>query len=569
VPEDRSHAEAFAVEGSNDVRLGDDDRPVLYRAARVHVPEGASPADAMLIHHGRITAVGRHEALVAAVGAETMRVDLRPYAVLPGMIDAHCHIAQLGYLAAAADVGPDVTTDISGIQQILSDGTPDSTGWIVGRGYVDYALRERRSPTRDDLDQAVGDVPCVIYHASLHECVLSTAALRELGIDDGHDDPLGGRYGRDSTGRLDGRAIEAPMFALFAAAISERLTRGGSDVAASATAHLASFGITSCVDANTTPDELRALADAARSGDLAVRVGTLCRYDDLESTLASAPLEGIPDDVLRIVGAKVFADGGMTNRTAAVEPAYERPAGEAGLLLMDETTIAQVVRKCAEHGIGVGVHAQGERAIAAAIAAFASTPGTGAALHRIEHGGAFSPELREAAAGKSITVVSQPGFLSVLGDGFIEAFGPRRATYLYPFRSLLEKGVDVAFSSDAPVITASPWVGARDAQLRTTSSGSLMNDGEALTAVETLDRYTSAGARSGAPASDVGTLAVGRRADFVVMEDPLLEPAATWTERAIMATVVANKVRFHRPSIQQGLRSALQGSPADRSHGPC
>lgn len=327
----------------------------------------------MLVRGDRIQALGRYEELDAATGPATVHVDVRPFTILPGLIDAHCHISQLGYLAAATDVGPNVASDIVGIQQLLARARPDPTGWIVGRHYVDYALRERRPPTRHDLDRAVGDIPCVIFHTSLHECVVNTAALRELGIADDQIDPAGGTYGRDSSGRLDGRLIEGPMFALFADAISASLARAGRDLVAAATGHLASLGITSCVDANTTADELAALADAARSGVVAVRVGSLCRYADLDTVTAPDALAGVPADVLAIVGAKVFADGGMTNRTAAVEPPYERPAGQTGLLLLTADAIRGAARRCQERGLGLGVHAQGERAIGAAIDAFSET----------------------------------------------------------------------------------------------------------------------------------------------------------------------------------------------------
>lgn len=531
----------ITVEGSNAP-----DRSVLYRAARIHGPDGAPPADAMLVRGERIQEVGSYEALDAAAGSETTRVDYRPYAILPGMIDAHCHIAQLGYLAAATDIGPDIASDIPGIQQLLARARPDATGWIVGRRYVDYALRERRSPTRHDLDRAVGDVPCVIFHTSLHECVVNTAALCKLGIAEDQGDPPGGKYGRDSSGRLDGRMIEGPMFALFAAAISAALARAGRDLVATATGHLAALGITSCVDANTTADELATLADAARSGDLAVRVGSLCRYADLETVTGPGALEGVSPEVLTVVGAKVFADGGMTNRTAAVAPPYERPAGEAGLLLLDGAAITVAVRRCQELGLGLGVHAQGERAIGAAIKAFEVAGRRKGFLQRIEHGGAFSPPLQRAAAEVGITVVSQPGFLSAFGDGFIEAFGMRRAAYLYPFRSLRDHGIKLAFSSDAPVITASPWVGMRDAQLRLTRAGVILGDGQQLTPSEAIDAYTSVAALTGVPAADAGVLAAGHPADFVVVEDPLGESHAPRHEAPVIATFVGNRARYLR-----------------------
>jgi predicted amidohydrolase YtcJ len=498
----------------------------------------------MLVRGARIASVGQYVALDAEVGAETMRVDYRPYEIRPGMIDAHCHIAQLGYLAAATDVGPAVTREIAGIQQQLAGANTDPAGWIVGRGYVGYTLRERRSPTRDDLDQAVRDVPCVIYHASLHECVLNSVGLRELGLGDDREDPPGGRYGRDPDGRLDGRLIEAPMFALFASAISARLAQGGGDLVATATDHLASLGITSCVDANTTADELAALADAVRSGRLSVRVGSLCRFGDLELLGGAQALRGVPSERLSIVGAKVFADGGMTNRTAAVDPPYERPTGEAGLLLLDAIQVAGAARRCQELGLGLAVHAQGERAIEAAIDGFRDAGGGDRILRRIEHGGAFTPALQRAAAGLGITVVSQPGFLSAFGDGFLEAFGARRAAYLYPFRSLLEHDIPVAFSSDAPVITASPWIGIRDAQLRRSSTGTVIGDGQQLAANEAIAAYTATAARSGATAEGVGVLAPGHPADFVVVDEILADAQNRARDVTVRATFMAHTARY-------------------------
>src|SRR5499425_3026441 len=178
---------------------------------------GAGPARSMLIRDDRIAAVGSDEQVhaVAAPGARIVR--LEGAAVIPGLIDAHCHLCNVGYLASGADCSQPAAPDIPAILARLRDAatrTPEGS-WVTGSGYVEYKLREGRHPTRADLDEAVPDRPAVLYHTSLHACVLNTAALREAGFEDGQPDPPGGVLGRDSQGRLDGVVFEGPMFALF------------------------------------------------------------------------------------------------------------------------------------------------------------------------------------------------------------------------------------------------------------------------------------------------------------------------------------------------------------------
>ena len=170
----------------------------------------AGPADGMLIRDGRIAAIGQAEAVrAAASGAEVVR--LGGATVVPGLIDAHCHVADVGYLAAAADCSQPSAPDIATIRARLreaADRTPAGS-WVTGSGYAEYKLREGRHPTRADLDQAVPGRPAVLYHTSLHACVLNTAALREARIADRQPDPPGGAFGRDPQGRLDQSAGRA------------------------------------------------------------------------------------------------------------------------------------------------------------------------------------------------------------------------------------------------------------------------------------------------------------------------------------------------------------------------
>ena len=178
----------------------------------------AGRAESMLVRDGRITAIGPAAAVRAAAepGAAVVRLD--GATVIPGLIDAHCHVMNIGYLAAGADCSQPAAPDIAAVQARLreaADRTPAGS-WVTGSGYVEYKLAEHRHPTRADLDAAVPDRPAVVYHTSLHACVLNSAALREAGFADGQPDPPDGVLGRDGQGRLTGVLFEGPMFRVFA-----------------------------------------------------------------------------------------------------------------------------------------------------------------------------------------------------------------------------------------------------------------------------------------------------------------------------------------------------------------
>jgi hypothetical protein len=148
-------------------------------------PEDAAPAEAMFIRDGRIAAVGSMAHVrAAAPGAEVVRCG--GATIIPGLIDAHCHVTDLGYLAAAADCSALAAPDIATVQAQLraAAGRAPEGSWVTGGGYTEYQLLENRHPTRDELDQAVPDRPAVLYHTSLHAAVLNSAALRESQLAD-------------------------------------------------------------------------------------------------------------------------------------------------------------------------------------------------------------------------------------------------------------------------------------------------------------------------------------------------------------------------------------------------
>jgi predicted amidohydrolase YtcJ len=522
-------------------------------------------AGSMLVRDGRIAAIGSADAVRAAAGPAAAVVRLDGATVVPGLIDAHCHVMNVGYLAAGADCSQPAAPDIAAVQARLREaaaGTPPGS-WVTGSGYVEYKLAERRHPTRADLDAAVPDRPAVVYHTSLHACVLNSAALAEAGFADGQPDPPDGAFGRDGQGRLTGVLLEGPMFRVFAGRLRDDLARmdaaGRARMVRRAGQRLAALGITAAADADMRCPTLAAYAAADDTGVLHQRIYGLTVHDEIDE-LARSGLQGRRSGRLAAQAVKIWADGGMSSRTAAICGTYPVPPYGSGIMYFEPAELTAMVRDFAARGLQVAVHAQGDRAIGIVLDAYAAIlAGTrgNPRRHRIEHGGAMYPALAARAAQLQIPVVSQPGFLSGLGDGFAEAFGDQ-ADQLYAFRSWQRAGITVAGSSDAPVITPEPLTGIRDAILRRTAAGRVIGPGERLAASDALALYTTGGAYAMHRETEIGSLEPGKLADFTVLDrNPLRTDPEQITDIQVLATVVDGT-----PTYQAGPVTFPDGWPA-------
>jgi predicted amidohydrolase YtcJ len=517
----------------------------------------ASRAESMLVRDGRIAAIGPAEAVRAAAASGAAVFRLEGATVIPGLIDAHCHVMNVGYLAAGADCSQPAAPDIAAIQARLREAADRASpgSWVTGSGYVEYKLAEHRHPTRGDLDAAVPDRPAVVYHTSLHACVLNSAALREAGLADGQPDPRDGALGRDSQGRLTGVLFEGPMFRVFADRLRHDLAHMGAAARARvvrrAGQRLAALGITAACDADMRCQTFASYAEADDAGVLSQRIYGLTVHDEVDELVRSG-LRGRRSGRLAAQAVKIWADGGMSSRTAAIHGTYPVPPFGSGILCFEPAELTTMVGDFAARGFQVCIHAQGDRAIEIVLDAYAHTL-AGAPenprRHRIEHGGAMYPALTARAARLRIPVVSQPGFLSGLGDGFAEAFGAQ-ADQLYAFRSWRQAGITVAGSSDAPVITPDPLTGIRDAMMRRTAAGQVIGPDERLTARDALALYTAGGAYAMHRETEIGSLEPGKLADFTVLDrNPLtIDPEQT-TSIQVLATVVDGTPTYQSGSI--------------------
>jgi hypothetical protein len=518
----------------------------------VTMAAGTAPARSMLVRDDRIAAVGPAERVHAAAAPDARLVRLEGAAVVPGLIDAHCHLCNVGYLASGADCSQPAAPDIPAIVARLRDAasrTPAGS-WVTGSGYVEYKLREGRHPTRADLDAAVPGRPAILFHTSLHACVLNTLALREAGFDDRQPDPPGGHFGRDGEGRLNGVVHEGPTFSLLWGGLQRDMQRMSAaqraDLVARAARHFAALGITGACDADTRRDSLTAYAEADERGVLGVRIAGLVVHDEADWLLGSG-LRGRRSPMLAADSVKIWADGGMSSRTAAIHGSYPVPPYGSGIMYFRPDELTTMVREFDTRGLQVCIHAQGDRAIETTLDAYAAVldARTGnPRRHRIEHGGSMFAPLAARAAALGIVVAAQPGMLSILGDGFAEAL-PERSDELYAYASWRHAGVRVAGSSDAPVITADPLVGIRDAVLRRTSGGRVLGPGERLAVRDALALYTTEAAFAMHREHDTGSLEPGKLADFVILDrNPLDTEPEQITDIRVLATVAGGQPTF-------------------------
>lgn len=499
---------------------------LLFSNGTIHSMDPANPApEAVLVSdNGRIVAVGPVADLDAP---DVRRVDLGGRTLLPGFNDAHVHVWKLGLLLTVqVDARSAVAPDIGTIVQRFRDravGLPAGT-WITGRGYNETSLPERRHLTRADLDAASSDHPIALTRTCGHMIVANSAALAAAGITRNMPNPPGGVIVRDEHGEPTGLLQETAMGLLNRAMPATDDATMATGIRA-AMRHQLALGITSATDPLLTPAILEVYRQLERDGALAVRINGLpIRRPDGGTETLPLP-ERFVSDTLRVDCVKFFADGGLSGATAAISEPY-KVTGDCGVLRFDTDDLFELAWEAHEAGFRIGTHAIGDVALDQVIGVYealhARKPNTGL-RHRIEHLGLPSADHLRRAAAMDVIAVPQTIFISALGGAFRrylpDAFIPR----CYPVRAMLDAGLTVALSSDAPVVADdNPLPGMKAAIDRRDPSGEPLAPEQGIRAHEALYAYTMGGAIASGDADNRGSLTPGKWADMVVLSgDPL------------------------------------------------
>ncbi|HEY2238729.1 MAG TPA: amidohydrolase family protein, partial [Streptosporangiaceae bacterium] len=257
---------------------------------------------------------------------------------------------------------------------------------------------------------------------------------------------------------------------------------------------------------------------------------------------------GLGDDWLRIGAMKIFTDGSLIGRTAALSDDFAGTPGDRGYLQADGEQLTATIIAAHRSGWQVAAHAIGDRAIDLALDAYAEAqrryprPDT---RHRIEHFAIVRPDQVARAAELGVVPVPQGHFATELGDGFLAAIGPDRAPWLYRQRTLLDAGLTLTGSSDRPVAAGAPLLGVHDMVNRRTGSGAPFNAGEAITVEEALRAYTWGSAYASHAERRRGTITPGYLADLTVLaEDPTAVSPDRIAGISVLATLVDGVAGF-------------------------
>ncbi len=517
---------------------------ILVNGAMHTVDDGNPTATAVAIRDGRFVAVGNDDEIRALAGSATRVEDLGGAAVVPGLIDAHNHLAATGRMLREIQLYdtralPEIVERVAARVRETPPGQ-----WVVGRGWDESLLVEGRHPTRHDLDIVSPDHPVVI-HRVWNKLVGNSAALRAAGIDRETPDPpadvlYSGSFERDEGGEPTGlfrdRAKDLITGHIPEPTEEDRVA----GIAAACRAYNA-VGLTGVAEPGLYPEEIRAFDRAKREGKLTVRTDMLLAAwgfgapeteDGLQERFENLGVGGgLGDDLLRLEGIKLMIDGGMSDRTARMFDPYQDEANNRGTWVVEPKRLVRLIRWVHDLGWPMDIHTCGDEAQETVVQAFAQSQRENPKpwlRHRVHHAYFPTQSSLDAMAGAGISAVVSSPFLTNLGEGFVNSVGPERASRAMPMRTYLDAGVPLAGSSDSYITDFNPWVGIHAAVNRTTATGrDLGKAEEAVTPEEALRSYTLGGAYVTGREDRQGSISPSKLADLVVLDrDPLaISPA--------------------------------------------
>ncbi|MEU6430594.1 amidohydrolase [Microbispora sp. NPDC046973] len=495
-------------------------------------------------------------------------VDLGGAPVVPGFNDAHHHLSMRGQRLRELDLRDGQVRTLGELYAKVAEraaGLPQDA-WVKGAGYDQNKLGGAH-PSREALDRAAGGRPVWLQHVSGHMGVANTAAFARMGFERVEDVPdvPGGTVGRDAGGRPDGLLAEQAQGLADAVLrpvpfedFVEGIALAGRVAAGEGLTSFTEPGIGRGLAGNGAWD-LAAFQEAVRRGVLPQRATLMPGSPNLHDIgddwfgLDLGFRTGIGDERLRIGPVKLFSDGSLIGRTAAMCCDYEGEPGNRGLLQEDAEALRAFILRAHASGWQIATHAIGDHAIDVVLDAYEEAQARHPrpdARHRVEHCAVTSDAQVARIARLGVIPVPQGRFVSELGDGMLAALGPERALGCYRQRSFLEAGIVVPGSSDCPVADGAPLLGIHDLVNRRTASGVPFTPAESLTAEQALRAYTIGSAYAAGEERHKGTLSRGKLADFVVLGDDLFAVAPERIKDvAVLATVVGGVFAFDEAGL--------------------
>jgi predicted amidohydrolase YtcJ len=478
------------------------------------------------------------------------RLDGKGRVLIPGMIDAHVHVMDIGFGALTLDLSE--TTSLEDALAKIKAFAQDNPGrpWILGRGWNQEKWGLGRFPTAAELDAVVADRPVWLERADNHANWGNTLAITTAGVTAKTPDPSGGKIIRDAKGAPAGVFVDNAK-ALVGKVVPPPRPEDRDLAFAKAQDVLLAKGVTAVADMGTSMADWGAFRRAGDSGRLQVRIMAYANsFETLELVAGPEPTGWLYDDRLRMGGIKLFLDGALGSRGAVLKAPYHDDAGAKGLPLLTPAQLRNLMSRASMDNFQSAVHAIGDAANAEVLAAIEelSESYKGDRRWRIEHAQIVDP-VDLPRLGKHGVIASMQPLHQTSDRLMAEArLGPDRLGGAYPWRSVMTVGGRLAFGSDAPVEPADPFAGIAAAISRTDASGEPFGGWfpqETVSRETALAGFTSDAAFAGFAEGRFGRLVPGERADFLLVDrDPLLaSPDEIRSTQVIQVWIGGVKVR--------------------------
>ncbi len=501
-------------------------------------------AEAIAIKKDRILKVGTNEEISRWIGKNTKVIQLKRRTILPGFIDTHAHVTDFGRFLTWIEL-----KDVRSIEEMQkrvkkrAQETPEGN-WILGHGWDQTNFVEKRYPNLRDLDEVSLDHPAILYHLSGRMCVVNRKALALAGVTKETSAPLGGTIEKDTkTGEPTGILQENAMnlvWKITPEPVEEEILEATS----LACDKIVEAGVTSVHWIVSSLNEIQIMKRLRTENRLPFRVYIIFPVDILDHITNLRSRKDFRDNVVRIGSVKIFADGSLAARTAALNESYSDDLATNGTLLYTQEEMNGLVAKLHEANFRLAIHAMGDQAIDIVLNALEKNlrelPRKNH-RYRLEHASVLNKDLIRRIKKMELLISVQPS--TIISEfsvwSVIDRLGSKRARWLYPLKTLITEGIWVTGGSDCPMEPTSPFSGIQAAVTRQ------FFPEERITVDEALRMYTINAAYASFEENIKGSIEEGKLADLaIISRDPRRTPLNKIDDIKVRMTIVGGKVVY-------------------------